>query len=169
MEPLHSCYSKEKSTTPGKLVCLQLNADTLTNKLPELEAIIRQYNPDIVGVSEVLPKNYNNKIYPEEFNIQGYNTISHENVPKNSGRGSLMYLKSNINYKEVKFDPKNGRFEEGIFAEIKLTKNNRLLCANIYRRGESDTETNENLLEILKTIGESSYENIIIMGDFNLK
>ena len=43
------------------------NADTLTNKMAELLALIKEHNPDIIGVNEVLPKFFKHQIYPEEF------------------------------------------------------------------------------------------------------
>ena len=57
---------------PDKITILCLNADTLTNKLPEFNWVLNEHSPDIIGVSEVLPKSFSNKIYAEEFNISGY-------------------------------------------------------------------------------------------------
>ena len=153
----------------NKLVCVQLNADSLSNKMAEFELIIREYNPDIIGVSEVLPKNSRIKIYAEQFNITGYNMIPHKNVVSNKGRGSAMYIKNSLDYKEVTFEPEKGHFEEGIFIEINTSNNEKLLCANIYRRGESEKGVNENLLEIMRVISNRNYNHINITGDFNLK
>ena len=47
--------------SPNKITILCLNADTLTNKLPEFNIIIDEHSPNIIGVSEVLPKYFNNK------------------------------------------------------------------------------------------------------------
>ena len=137
--------------------------------MPEFELIVKESNPDIIGVSKVLPKNTNRKIYAEEFNIKGYDMIPHENLIINKGRGSAMYIKKGIDYKRVYFEPKNGYFEEGIYLEVNTSKKEKLLCANIYRRGESDTEVNNNLLEIMKDISNKNYNHINITGDFNLK
>ena len=90
---------KPTKNDENKLTCIQLNADTLCNKMPELSLIIREYNPDIISVSEVLPKCFKNTIFPEEFNIKGYNMIPHENVPKNKGRGSIIYIKEQFDFK----------------------------------------------------------------------
>ena len=48
----------------GKLNCMYLNADTLTNKLSELKFLLKENKPDIVGISEVLPKILKMKFIP---------------------------------------------------------------------------------------------------------
>ena len=85
-----SPLQKTGTNYANKLICIQLNADTLGNKMPELNLIIREHNPDIISISEVLPKCFKSTIFPEEFNIKGYNMIPHENVSKNRGRESIV-------------------------------------------------------------------------------
>ena len=46
-----------KKTSLNTLNCIFLNADCLTNKMTELEFIIKTETPDIIGINEVLPKN----------------------------------------------------------------------------------------------------------------
>ena len=88
----------------------------------------------------------------------------------NSGRGSIIYIKENIDYKEVSFLHNNEYFEEALFIELNTAKNEKLLCTYIYRRGETSDEMNDHLLDMLKEItGADKYKHILIMGDFNLK
>ena len=135
----------------------------------ELEYLTKNLNPDVIAVSEVLPKNFKNTVYKEQFNIEGYDMIPHTNVEKNIGRGSIMYIKKDIPYKEVILDSKFSNFEEVILAEINLNKNDRILCVNVYRRGESSELNTNLLLDIIDSICNKKYSHIIIMGDFNLK
>ena len=37
--------------------------------------MIRKYNPDVIMVNEVLPKNFSRLIHLEEFAIQGYDMV----------------------------------------------------------------------------------------------
>ena len=169
MEPCTETLSKRI----GNILCLQINADTLTNKLNEFELIVKDSNPDIIGICEVLPKCHTRKIFPEEFKIKGYNEVVHENISNNKGRGSIMYIREGLDYKEIKIKPKKGKFEEGIFIEVNVNEKEKLFCANIYRRGESTVENNNNLLEIMRKIAKckiakSKYNHTVIMGDFNL-
>ena len=52
------------------------NADTLTNKMAELLALVKEHNPDIIGVNEVLSKSFKHQIFPEEFAIENYEMIA---------------------------------------------------------------------------------------------
>ena len=53
-----------------------LNADTLTNKIPEFQYLIREHNSHLIGVNEVLPKNFSRTINVEEFNLEGYEMVA---------------------------------------------------------------------------------------------
>ena len=146
-----------------------LNADSLTNKLPELEYITKDYMPHIIGINEVLPKNFSRKIYPEEFNLQDYEMITHPNVEKNVGRGSLLYIHKSISYKQIDIKIGNHEFEEALFAEIELSGSDKLLCACLYRRGESNQENNELLLNTIRKISDIKYSHLLLMGDLNMR
>ena len=55
----------EAICTFNQLNCVLLNADTLTNKMPELLLMIREYKPDVIMVNEVLPQNFSRIIHME--------------------------------------------------------------------------------------------------------
>ena len=95
--------------------------------------------------------------------------ITHPNVNNNNGRGSLLYVKKNLNYKQVTITANGNEFQEGLYAEIKLNANETILCACMYRRGESHDENNELLFQTLKNISNMGHSHILIMGDFNMK
>ena len=151
------------------LKCVFLNADTLSNKLSELQFLIDNETPQIIGINEVLPKNFTRQIFPEEFSITNYEMIAHPNVEKNSGRRTIMYIHKNINYKQIEIKINDEQFQEAIFTEIKLKGNDKLLCACMYRRGESSEENNELLFNTMQKIADPKYSHLILMGDFNLK
>ena len=69
-----------------------LNADTLTNKIPEFECLIKSHQPHIIGVNEVLPKNFKRQIHIEEFGQKNYETYAHKGVFDNIDQGSLVYV-----------------------------------------------------------------------------
>ena len=144
-----------------------LNADILTNKKNELDFIVEQVRPLILGVSEVLPKKFKRSIYPEEFNISDYEMLSHPNITENQGRGSILYIHKTISYKEITLKSQI-HFEEAILAEINISKKDKILCAHMYRRGESTEENNKGLLMLLKEIASLKYSHLLIFGDFNL-
>ena len=111
LEPFSHKFS-QKDLVDKNLIGLIINADCLTNKLNELKFIFNLYNPDFVGVSEVLPKYFKGKIYPEEFKMAGYDMIPHPNIEKNKGRGSILYIRSSLIHKEIKLPKNCDDFEE---------------------------------------------------------
>ena len=58
---------------------------------------------------------------------------------------------------------------ESVYVEISLTENDTLLCACMYRRGETDDRNNEILRNILKELSSKQYSHLLVMGDFNFK
>ncbi len=49
--------SYDKSTENSKVKIIYTNADTLTNKMEELLSLIEIEKPDVIGITETLPKN----------------------------------------------------------------------------------------------------------------
>ena len=87
---------------------------------------------------------------------------------KNEGRGSLLYIRKDMNFKQLNLFKEQEQFDESIYVEIKLSDTHRLLCACMYRRGESSDENNTNLINNLRQISNQNYSHLLIMGDFNL-
>ena len=90
--------------------------------MPELEQLIKDENPDFVGVSEILPKNKKREYYLEEFNLEslGYEMVPHPNLEKNVGRGSLIYIRKGLIFKQHILPKPLEAFEECVAVEIKL-------------------------------------------------
>ena len=151
--------------TPNEIKCMFFNADTLTNKIAEFEFIVKEHKPLIIGVNEVLPKNFKRLIYPEEFQLANYEMITHPNVENNSNRCSILYVHKSLTFKQIVPDT---LFEENIMIEIKLQNDNKLLCGNFYRRGDCSSENNDNLIKLLHEMNHKGYSHLLYMGDFNL-
>ena len=58
-----------------KLKVVYSNADNLMNKRQELEVLIALQNPDIICVTEVVPKNTSLPVQICELQIQGYEPL----------------------------------------------------------------------------------------------
>ena len=91
------------------------------------------------------------------------------NVEKNTGRGTIIYIRKSIKYKQIDMKIENKEFQEAIFAEITLNNLDKLLCACFYRKGESSDGNNELLLKAIKYVCNRNYSHIRIMGDLNFK
>ena len=62
------------------------NADTLTNKMPELKASVDHYNPWIIAITEMIPKNYRIPVQKAELKISNNYDIFPESI-SSKGRG----------------------------------------------------------------------------------
>lgn len=139
----------------------------LTNKLPEFNQIITEHSPHIIGVCEVLPKSFKNKIYADEFQIKGYEMIAHKNISENKGRGTILYIKDNLTHKELTLGT-DTNCEENIIVEIPLSGDDKLICALIYRRGMSSEENDNKMMKLFRTLANINPSHLLIMGDINM-
>ena len=109
-----------------------MNADTLTNKMAELILLVREHSPDIIGINEVLPKNFNRYIYVEEFALDGYKMVAHESISDNRGRGTILYIRKGLNYKQIDVQYKGDKFQESVYVEISLADNDtQSVCMHV--------------------------------------
>ena len=154
-----------------KLKCISTNADQLPNKLTELIFRAKHLKADIICVSEVIPKNQKQPLHKEIFEIPGFEMVNNfEKYGKIPNiRGCITYIRKGIKFKPVEFKINHTEFEEALFIEINLKQNERLLCGNLYRRGESSGENNRALLLTLLEIASRKYSHTVLMGDINLK
>jgi len=65
------------------------NVDTATNKMDELCARIATADPDVVGITEIKPKNSCRSVLPQEFHTAAYTSFVNM-----SGCGSVLYVKN---------------------------------------------------------------------------
>ena len=159
---------RQINSTKDTLTHIFTNADVLTNKKNELDAVVKELSPDVIGICEVLPKKYRTKIYPEEFKIDGYDMIPHPNIALNTGRGSILYIKSNLTHMPVEIHGPGKLFEEHILQEIKIDDNDSVIVSLLYRNPSSEPQNNNYLLDLLRELN-SLKPQVISMGDINLK
>ena len=153
------------------LRCLSINTDQLPNKLTELIFRANKLKADIICTSEVIPKNQKGAVISEIYEIPGYEMV--HNLQKYGKipniRGCITYVRKGIKFKPIEIKIDGEEFEEAIFIEINLKQNERLLCGNLYRRGESSIENNKRFMQTLLNISERKYSHAVLMGDINLK
>ena len=150
---------------------MSINSDQLSNKLTELKFRANILKADIICTSEVIPKNQKGHLHSEIFEIPGYEMV--HNLQKYGKtpniRGCITYVRKGIKFKPIEIKVDGEEFEEAIFIEINLKQNERLLCGNLYRRGESSAENNKRFVKTLLDIAERKYSHSVLMGDINLK
>ena len=85
------------------------NVDGILNKRLELLTRIQDEKPDIVGITEISPKN-GKTIEAPEINIRGY-VIFYDLA----SRGMCLYIKEELNPLQVNFN-----LQQGVFCSIRL-------------------------------------------------
>ena len=155
------------------LKCLYSNADQLLNKIEDLKALIAKEKPDIMLITEVIPKAQKNEIYETQMKIPGYEThcnfkFTENNLGASGKRGVAIYVKDDIKSDEVTIKKEYG---DQMWIRIKLKGKDSLLIGCLYRSPTNDlARLNETTEEICKIIEEATSQNsthLLICGDFN--
>ena len=131
----------------------------------EFQLRISNSAPEMIGVTEVKPKNCTSDPTPQEFSLKGYN-LFHTNVNNKTGRGILMYIHDMLQAVEVTMET---TFEEKLFLEIKLNNKDRLLKRCMYHSESGTQQNNNNLRKLIEEATSKRYSHILMMGDYNYK
>ena len=147
--------SLENSTTFGyKCVCL--NARSIVNKRNELNIMVEDNDPHIIGITEswATPD-----ISDAELGMTGYVMFRKDRIGRRGG-GVILYIKESIQAYEIKLE-KEAECEEAVWCNI-VTGNSTLTVGLVYR--SPNISTNEKIQNAIKEV---SKRDCIIMGDFN--
>src|SRR6266536_294617 len=88
---MYNRVDRIKKNNENELTVLYTNADSLQNKLNELQLLIQilDYRPSVIAITEVKHKhNWHSQL--SEFNLKGY-TLYYNDLDKNP-RGIIMYV-----------------------------------------------------------------------------
>ena len=107
---VNSNVNTRSSVDVSNLFCYYTNVDSLSNKWDKFCADIKSKGrePDIIMLTEVLPKNFRFQLTWAEIALQGYEMFP-ESFPNDMSRGTVTYIKETLKAVEVKFDT---NFEE---------------------------------------------------------
>ena len=148
----------------GELRFMYTNADSLLGKRDLLKLKIEEYQPDVILISELLPKNKTrlDLNVEHEFHIEGYQLY----LGKHLKRGVAIYVQSSLcsSKEEVLSEDE---LEEQVWCTISIRNSTKLLVGCVYY---SPNSTAENHTRVINCIGKgcrAGYSNILIAGDFN--
>ena len=153
-------YPKYNTRKTGKIIIYYTNADTLSNKMNLVIDEVGRIKPQIIGITEVKPKNYRYELQPTELNIPGY--VLYENLSAN-GRGICIYVDEKLNVSETSINTHNS--EECIWVEVKGKEDTSLTVGCVYRSPNSNEENNLNINKMIQNLNPT--KRILMMGDFN--
>ena len=143
------------------------NADQFLNKIDDLEMLIAGSEPDIIMITEVLPKIHCNSISAARLALSGYQAFFNfdPNNPSSTDhlRGVAIYISNKLPASEVFFSK---YFQEQIWLTLKLRGHDNLLVGCLYQSPSSDIQQSTAFLcDLFKSL--SGYSHILICGDFN--
>ena len=120
--------------------------------------------PDLVAITEVKPKHYEQCFSEIDFSIKGYTThlCNHDN---RVGKGIVIYVTNNIDIMDCSIIES---FEEAISIKLRLQKGDALLICVVYRNPSSSDSNNRNLIDLLEVIDKDNSSHKLLVGDFNL-
>ena len=160
--PTLSTKSPGMSGICDNISCYYTNADQFLNKRAEFSAAMEIHSPEIVGITEIKPKNGRYKVEESEITMDNYESFHNLNE---EGRGIVLFIHN-------KLQPSlcttiSNDFSEHIITECKLQNNEKLLICLVYRRQDLPKENADNLNTLLEQISSYKATHKLIFGDFN--
>ena len=116
-------------------------------------------SPDIICITEILPKNTKSKYSIDTYQLKGYNIITY-NFQK---RGICIYAKPNLNISVLEFVYD---FEECVWCKI-MGKQDTFVLGCCYRSPSSHEINDTKLFSMLSNILSLYQKKLIVFGDFN--
>ena len=138
----------------SKLKCICTNVDSLFNKRAELAHILVNNSPDILLISEVLPKNFEKANVNKaeiSFNSLGYDCFTNC-LDKYAHLGVAINVKSKFNAQTVTLSEEHRKAKESIWVEMPLVNSDKLLVGSVYRPPSNSKEDNEALYNTILSL-----------------
>ena len=151
-----------KKQTPKKLKVLNINFQSVVNKVQEFHCLLDTENPDIVVGTEswLSPDIASSEIFPE-----GYHSFRADRKSKSKRSGGVFILVRNslICTEQPQFQTNC----EILWVKIEISGSRPLFVGAYYRRVEDDLESLREFQDSVSRVREHS-DNVWVLGDFNL-
>ena len=155
------------------LKCLYTNADQLMNKMEDLRSMIADDLPDIMIITEVIPKAQKHAISEALLNVDGFQkftnfSFTEENLGASGRRGVVIYVNDKLETEIINIDTNH---EDNLWVKVNLRNQDSLLCGCIYRTPAKEREkvietTTQVCNMVTKAVGRND-THVLICGDFN--
>ena len=104
------------------LKCLYLNADQLLNKMEDLRSVIADDTPDLIMITEVIPKAQKHPILEPLLSLSGFETFTNftfteENLGSSGKRGVAIFVNSKLETELVKLE---STYDDHLWVQVKL-------------------------------------------------
>ena len=148
----------QRNTSESGIKCVCLNSRSIINKKSELNIMVDDIKPHIIGITESWA---NNDITDAELGLEGYVMFRKDRIGKRGG-GVLLYIKETIPAYEVQLQ-EEADCKEALWCNL-VTGHTKITIGVVYRCPNITIQNNE---KIHNAISEVCKGDCIIMGDFN--
>ena len=138
--------------------CVCLNARSIVNKKNELNIMVEDIDPHIIGITESWA---NTDISDAELGLTGYVMFRKDRIGRRGG-GVILYVKESIQAYEIKLE-READCDEAVWCKI-VSGNSKLTVRLVYRSPNINEEDNTKMKTAIKEVSKGE---CIIMGDFN--
>ena len=136
--------------------------------------VIAQNEPDVILITEVIPKAQILPIHPALLALPKYNIyvnvdLSRPNLGASGQRGVCIYVKEHLSSHEVTLQTSSPTSMEQLWIMIDLRNGDKLLIGCIYLSPSGDSHLGITELDrSLSLAGNLSPSHILVVGDFNV-
>ena len=154
-KPITKC---PKNMSEAGYRCVCLNARSIVNKKNELNIMVEDIDPHIIGITESWA---NTDITDAELGLTGYVMFRRDRIGRRGG-GVILYVKESIQAYEIKLESE-ADYDEAVWCKI-VSGNSKLTIGLVYRSPNINEEDNTKMQNAIKEVSKGE---CIIMGDFN--
>ena len=143
------------------------------NKMEDLRSMIADDVPDIIIITEVIPKAQKHPIHEPLLNLPGFEKFTNfkfteENLGASGKRGVAIYVNEKLDTEIVNL---RSSYDDHVWVKIKLRNNDSLLCGCIYRTPSKENgkvvETTKAVCDVIAEAVGRKDTHLLICGDFN--
>ena len=155
-----------------RLKVLYTNADQLVNKREDLCMCITNNEPDVILITEVIPKAQVCPIDPALLTVPGYHMyanfdLSQARLGASGQRGICIYVKDLLKTSLKSFC--DVELVEQLWIQVQLEGADLLVIGCLYRSPSANGRHSvKSLVKLLNTVCETNPSHLLVTGDFNL-
>ena len=152
----HKYRNRPKNISETGYRCVCLNARSIVNKLNELNIMVDDIDPHIIGITESWAN-----IRDAELGLTGYVMFRKDRIGRRGG-GVILYVKESIQAYEIKLE-KEADCDKAVWRKI-VSGNSKLTIGFVYRSPNINEDDNTKINNAIKEVTKGE---CIIMGYFN--
>ena len=142
-KPITKCT---KHMSEACYICVCLNARSIINKKNELNIMVEDIDPHIIGITESWA---NTDITDAELGLTGYVMFRRDRIGKRGGEVSL-YVKESIRPYEIKLESE-AVYDEAVWCKI-VSGNSKLTIGLVYRSPNINEADNTKIQNAIKEV-----------------